>query len=92
MERAERIILLGFGLLFDSLLIAVLWIMLVLTLVTAVQRFVKVWRQASVERPKVSPKRLRRARRAAGPRVPVAPSRRGLAASAGQPPHALSAT
>ena len=67
MERAERIILLGFGLLFDSLLIAVLWIMLVLTVFTAVQRFVKVWRQASVERPKVSPKRLarRRAARAA---------------------------
>ena len=67
MERAERIILLGFGLLFDSLLVAVLWIMLVLTVVTAVQRFVKVWRQASVERPQPSPKRLarRRAARAA---------------------------
>ena len=47
MERAERLILLGFGLLFDSLLVPVLWVMLVLTLVTAVQRFVKVWRQAS---------------------------------------------
>jgi CDP-diacylglycerol--glycerol-3-phosphate 3-phosphatidyltransferase len=67
MERAERVILLGFGLLFDSLLVPVLWIMLVLTLVTAVQRFIKVWRQASVERPTVSPKRLarRRAARAA---------------------------
>ncbi len=67
MERAERVILLGFGLLFDSLLIAVLWIMLALTLVTAVQRFVKVWRQASIERPQVSQKRLarRRASRAA---------------------------
>src|SRR5919112_1932952 len=32
MERAERIIALGFGLLFDSLLIPVLWLMLVLTL------------------------------------------------------------
>ena len=47
MERAERIILLAFGLLFDSLLIVVLWVMLVLTAVTAVQRFVSVWRQAS---------------------------------------------
>jgi CDP-diacylglycerol--glycerol-3-phosphate 3-phosphatidyltransferase len=47
MERAERLIMLGFGLLFDSLLVPVLWIMLVLTLVTAVQRFQKVWRQAS---------------------------------------------
>lgn len=48
MERAERIIALGVGLLFDSILVPVLWVMLVLTLVTAVQRFVKVWRQASV--------------------------------------------
>jgi CDP-diacylglycerol--glycerol-3-phosphate 3-phosphatidyltransferase len=61
MERAERVILLGFALLFDSLLIGVLWVMLALTLVTAVQRFVKVWRQASVERPMVST--TRRARR-----------------------------
>jgi CDP-diacylglycerol---glycerol-3-phosphate 3-phosphatidyltransferase len=53
MERAERIILLGVGLLFDSLLVPILWVMLVLTLVTAVQRFVKVWRQASA--PKAAP-------------------------------------
>ena len=51
MERAERIILLGFGLLFSQLIIPVLWVMLALTLVTAGQRFVKVWRQASVARP-----------------------------------------
>lgn len=51
MERAERIILLAIGLLFDSVLAVVLAVMLVLTLVTAVQRFVKVWRQASVPRP-----------------------------------------
>jgi CDP-diacylglycerol--glycerol-3-phosphate 3-phosphatidyltransferase len=61
MERAERLILLGLGLLFDSLLIGILWVMLALTLVTAVQRFVKVWRQASIERPVVSS--TRRARR-----------------------------
>ncbi|MEI7591818.1 MAG: CDP-alcohol phosphatidyltransferase family protein [Actinomycetes bacterium] len=61
MERAERLILLGLGLLFDSLLIGILWVMLALTLVTAVQRFLKVWRQASVERPVVSS--TRRARR-----------------------------
>ena len=61
MERAERIILLGFALLFDSLLIGVLWVMLALTIVTAVQRFVKVWRQASVERPQApTTRRLRR--------------------------------
>jgi phosphatidylinositol phosphate synthase len=47
MERAERLALLAFGLLFESLLVPVLWVMLVLTVVTAVQRFVKVWRQAS---------------------------------------------
>jgi CDP-diacylglycerol---glycerol-3-phosphate 3-phosphatidyltransferase len=63
MERAERIIFLGFGLLFDTLLVPVLWIMLVLTLVTAVQRFVKVWKQASAPRPTVTPNRWR-ARRA----------------------------
>lgn len=48
MERAERIIVLCFGLLFDNLLVPVMWVMLVLTTVTAVQRFVKVWRQAEV--------------------------------------------
>lgn len=48
MERAERVILLCIGLLFDALLVPVLWIMLVLVTVTAVQRFVKVWRQAAV--------------------------------------------
>jgi CDP-diacylglycerol--glycerol-3-phosphate 3-phosphatidyltransferase len=47
MERAERLIALGLGLLFDSLLVPVLWVMLALTTFTAVQRFVKVWRQAS---------------------------------------------
>jgi len=47
MERAERIIMLCFGLLVPSLLVGVLWVMLVLTAVTNVQRFVKVWRQAS---------------------------------------------
>jgi CDP-diacylglycerol--glycerol-3-phosphate 3-phosphatidyltransferase len=48
MERAERIIVLCFGLLFDNLLVPVMWMMLVLTTATAVQRFVKVWRQAEV--------------------------------------------
>lgn len=66
MERAERIIALGVGLLFDSILIPILWAMLVLTLITAVQRFVKVWRQASVTRPTPQASRWR-ARRAARP-------------------------
>jgi CDP-diacylglycerol--glycerol-3-phosphate 3-phosphatidyltransferase len=48
MERAERIILLCLGLLFPVLLLPIMWIMLVLTSITAVQRFVKVWRQAAV--------------------------------------------
>jgi CDP-diacylglycerol--glycerol-3-phosphate 3-phosphatidyltransferase len=48
MERAERVILLCVGLLFDSLLVPILWIMLVLTSITAIQRFVKVWKQAAV--------------------------------------------
>lgn len=48
MERAERIILLCLGLLFPVILIPVMWIMMVLVTVTAVQRFVKVWRQAAV--------------------------------------------
>lgn len=65
MERAERLVLIGFGLLFDGLLIPILWIMLVLTGFTAVQRFVKVWRQASVERPaSTSSRRPRRRARA----------------------------
>jgi CDP-diacylglycerol--glycerol-3-phosphate 3-phosphatidyltransferase len=59
MERAERLGALAFGLLFDSLLVATLWVMLVLTAVTAVQRFVKVWRQASAPRPVAAPSRWR---------------------------------
>ena len=47
MERAERLIALGLGLLFNQLLVPILWVMLVLTCVTAMQRFAKVWRQAS---------------------------------------------
>jgi CDP-diacylglycerol--glycerol-3-phosphate 3-phosphatidyltransferase len=61
MERAERIIALCFGLLFNHLLIPVLWIMLVLTLVTAGQRFVKVWKQAGNAPPK-PPRQIRPSR------------------------------
>jgi len=53
MERAERMVLLGLGLLFEVLLIPVLVVMLVLTSITAIQRFARVWRQASVTRPDV---------------------------------------
>ena len=62
MERAERFIVLGLGLLFNQLLVPVLWLMFVLTTITAGQRFVKVWRQASVGRP-VARRRDTRARR-----------------------------
>jgi CDP-diacylglycerol--glycerol-3-phosphate 3-phosphatidyltransferase len=47
MERAERLVLLGVGLAFD-VLTPVLWVMVVLGGFTAIQRFVMVWRQASV--------------------------------------------
>jgi CDP-diacylglycerol---glycerol-3-phosphate 3-phosphatidyltransferase len=47
MERAERIIVLCAGLAFSFMLIPLLWAMLILTGITAIQRFVKVWRQAS---------------------------------------------
>jgi len=64
MERAERLAFLAFGLLFESLLVGVLWVMLVLTLFTAGQRFVTVWRQASA--PQVQPLAARwRSRRVA---------------------------
>jgi CDP-diacylglycerol---glycerol-3-phosphate 3-phosphatidyltransferase len=61
MERAERIITIGVGLAFPVLLMPVLWLMLALTSVTAVQRFAKVWKQASAERPRpeVTPSRWR---------------------------------
>ena len=58
MERAERLVLLGVGLAFD-VLVPVLWVMLALTALTAVQRFVKVWRQAT-------PPRTRRVRHLRG--------------------------
>ena len=59
MERAERMILIGVGLAFSSVMIAVLWVLLALTGFTAVQRFVRVWRQASVAQPARPPARWR---------------------------------
>lgn len=72
MERAERIVLLCFGLLFDALLVPVLWVMLTLTAVTAVQRFVKVWRQASQVPPVPAQIAARRQRRIAHQRARAA--------------------
>ena len=74
MERAERFIALGvalfLGIFDDRLLLATLWLMFALTLVTALQRFFKVWKQASVDRPTPPPssasrRRAREARRTA---------------------------
>lgn len=52
MERAERIVVLCIGLLIEpwleGSLMWILWGMLVLISITAVQRFVKVWKQAAV--------------------------------------------
>ncbi|MDQ6617609.1 MAG: CDP-alcohol phosphatidyltransferase family protein, partial [Actinomycetota bacterium] len=47
MERAERIILLCIGLVAPVILVPILCAMLILTAATAVQRFAKVWRQAT---------------------------------------------
>lgn len=55
MERAERLVLLGLALLFDSLLIPALWLMFVLTMFTAAQRFQKVWVQATADVPMSTP-------------------------------------
>ena len=63
MERAERVILLCIGLLFDSILVPILWVMLVLTAITAVQRFVKVWKQAAVAPVTAARIEMRRSRR-----------------------------
>ena len=65
MERAERVILLCIGLLFDSLLVPILWLMLVLTAFTAVQRFVKVWSQADAAPVVLERQAARRSRRSA---------------------------
>lgn len=67
MERAERIVVLGLGLLFEPLMIPLLFLMLALTLVTSVQRFVKVWKQASSDlvKPSRQARRVPRSRRRA---------------------------
>lgn len=76
MERAERIIVLCVGLLFETLLVPILWVMLVLTSVTAIQRFVLVWRQAEVSATTLSKRENRRVRRMS--RLSARASRRQL--------------
>lgn len=66
MERAERFLALGFGLLFSGIFVEVLWVMFALTVITAVTRFMKVWRQATAAREvpvSATPSAARRARR-----------------------------
>jgi CDP-diacylglycerol--glycerol-3-phosphate 3-phosphatidyltransferase len=63
MERAERIVLICLGLLIEPLLVPILWVMLVLTSITAVQRFVKVWKQAAVAPVTLERIEMRRSRR-----------------------------
>ncbi|HYI60875.1 MAG TPA: CDP-alcohol phosphatidyltransferase family protein [Acidimicrobiales bacterium] len=63
MERAERLVAIGLALLFPGLMVAILWLTLALTVVTAAQRFAKVWRQASSAvppRPATARERARR--------------------------------
>ena len=76
MERAERIIVLCVGLLFDSLLTPILWVMLVLTVATAIQRFVQVWRQAEVSSTTKQKREVRQVRRVS--RQSIRASRRQL--------------
>jgi CDP-diacylglycerol---glycerol-3-phosphate 3-phosphatidyltransferase len=63
MERAERIIAILIGLAFNVLLIPILWIMLVLTSITALQRFWKVWNAADVAPVTAARIEMRRSRR-----------------------------
>jgi len=58
MERAERFVLLSIALAFD-IIVPVLWVMLVLTAFTAVDRFRKVWAQADRAPRPVHPRRTR---------------------------------
>lgn len=71
MERAERFVVLGFGLFFSVLFVPVLWLMLVLTVATAAFRFRKVWRQATAQRPVPARMARRTRRRTARPRTEV---------------------
>jgi CDP-diacylglycerol--glycerol-3-phosphate 3-phosphatidyltransferase len=78
MERAERIVLLCIGLLLepfvDDALVWVMWLMLALITLTAVQRFVKVWKQAAVApitQARIDMRRQRRASRRARRRTRV---------------------
>lgn len=49
MERAERLIAVLLGLAISPLLVAILWLTLIGTVITAIQRFLKIWSQASTQ-------------------------------------------
>jgi CDP-diacylglycerol--glycerol-3-phosphate 3-phosphatidyltransferase len=55
MERAERMILLGVGLLSTAIFVPVLWILLGLTAMTAAGRFWRVWQVAARPEPVAAP-------------------------------------
>lgn len=59
MERAERMILLGVGLLASAIFVPVLWVLLGLTAMTAAGRFVRVWRVAARPEPVAAPRERR---------------------------------
>ena len=72
MERAERIIVLCAALAFSFFMVPLLWLMLVLTTVTAAQRFVGVWRQANAAGHGPPPATSRGSRRSEFESLPVA--------------------
>jgi CDP-diacylglycerol---glycerol-3-phosphate 3-phosphatidyltransferase len=47
MERGERIVVLCFALVFSAEMLWLLWVIFALSVITAAQRFIKVWRQAN---------------------------------------------
>jgi CDP-diacylglycerol--glycerol-3-phosphate 3-phosphatidyltransferase len=60
MERAERLVLLGVALLSPVIFVPVLWVMLVLTSLTAMGRFWRVWQIAARPAPRTVIERTRR--------------------------------
>jgi CDP-diacylglycerol---glycerol-3-phosphate 3-phosphatidyltransferase len=54
MERAERMILLGIGLIAKPAFIPILWVMLVLTALTAAGRFYRIWQIAAAPEPQIT--------------------------------------
>lgn len=81
-ERAERFVILGVGLLFDRFLVASLVVLIVLNMATAIQRFVKVWTQASKPQPlprSTSPRRRARATTTTSPAAERWQARRAAA-------------